>query len=123
MNRIKADVSGSNEGSPLGLYSVCACTPDGRRFWYCYPDGKPRNGIYLRELTESQLMFLCDSVRQAGGIDVDKACWQEGDPIYGSVAYQQSGLEMQWLERERADGDYFGVADSSRERWAFTCYD
>lgn len=89
--------------SRLGLVSVEAISADGRRFWYCYPDGQARDGIYVRELTPRQFERLCDGVRAAGGIDTAKPCWQEGDPVYGSVAYELSGTEMLWAERERVE--------------------
>lgn len=89
--------------SRLGLSSVEAISADGRRFWYCYPDGKPVDGIYVRELTPRQFERLCDGVRAAGGIDPAKPCWQEGDPVYGSTAYELSGTEMAWAEREQAE--------------------
>jgi hypothetical protein len=102
MARLPANLSCSPP-SRLGLSSVEAITPDGRRFWYCHPDGRPRDGIYVRELTPAQFERLCTGVRLAGGIDTDKACWSEGDPVYGSPAYEHSGIEQQWAWREREE--------------------
>ncbi len=101
--RTPVTVNGSDQGSPLELMSVCATDATGRRFWYCYPDGKPRNGIYLRELTLKEYNRLCDGIRAKGGIDTSLQCWQEGDSVYGSLAYELSGIETQWIERERQE--------------------
>lgn len=101
--RTKCRVSGSCEGSPSELYTVTATTEEGRRFWYCHPDGKPRNGIYIRELTESEYVRLLDGVRCAGGINTSLPCWSEGEPVYGSLAYELSGAEQLWARREREE--------------------
>jgi hypothetical protein len=80
---------------------------DGRRFFYCYPDGKPRHGIYLRELNELDCERLENAIHQAGFmIDISKSCWQESDPVYGSIAYELSGIELHWLERERVEANW-----------------
>lgn len=101
--RTKVTISGSCEGSPLGLYTIQATTSDGRRFLYGYPDGQPRDGFLIRELNEFQFDALVIGIGTAGGIDTSKPCWIESDPVYGSVAYEMSGTEQQWANRERAE--------------------
>lgn len=77
---------------------------EGRRFLYGWPDGKPRDGYYPRCLSEVEADRLENTIHSNGGkIDVSKPCWYECDPVYGSMAYQLSGLELSWVEREKSD--------------------
>lgn len=94
VTRTPAQLHGSSEGSPLHLYTMIAQTQDGRRF------------LYFKELTEDQFNKLVRLVYGAGGIDVTNDCWQEMEPVYGSVAYQVAGMEYYQIEREYNERDW-----------------
>ena len=80
---------------------------EGRRFYYAFPDGKPREGDYLRELDDRTMERLMSRIQQAGFmIDETKPCWYECDPVYGSLAYQRLGIEQHWAERERVEANW-----------------
>jgi hypothetical protein len=102
---VKVTVSyGSDSQEHYTVGTVVATTETGRRFLYSYPDGKMYNHSYVRYLTEGQYEILANGVQAQGGrIDETKLCWQETDPVYGSLAYELSGIEQQWAERERVE--------------------
>lgn len=92
-----------------GLFLVTATTETGRRFVYGYPDGKPRDGQYVRYLTDTECERLSNGwVASHGMINPDAPHWYETDPVYGSTEYQIQGCEAAACQREYEDDRIFG---------------
>lgn len=83
----------------LGWF-VEAWTPEGRRFGHehAFPTLEAAERFISR-------VRMARADRKAV-IDVSKACWSEGDPIYGSELYQRLGCEEAWSNRERAEANW-----------------